>query len=104
MFSTPDGRAHIRVFAIRNDANDTPRSYLRRIARPDEASFLYVRATRRFFVASGTRDGNIFYRRCNFLRSTDRRVTCFQLDYPEQEKRAWDGVVTRISPSLAAVD
>jgi len=103
VFSTPDGRARIRVFSVDNEANDTPRSYLRKIAKPDEAKFTYVRTKRRFFVASGTREGNIFYSRCNF-RSSGERVSCFQLDYPQAEKRAWDDVVTRISLSLAAVD
>jgi hypothetical protein len=31
-------------------------------------------------------------------------VSCFQLDYPEGEKREWDNIVTRISLSLAAVE
>jgi Protein of unknown function (DUF3551) len=102
IFSTPDDRARIRLFGFRNEANDTPRRYLRRIANPEQARFTYVRTTQRFFVASGTRDGMIFYRRCNFFR--DKRVSCFQLDYPEGEKREWDSIVTRISLSLAAAE
>jgi hypothetical protein len=102
LFSTPDNRARIRVFGFRNEANDTPRRYLRRIANAEQARFTYVRTTPRFFVASGTHDGMIFYRRCNFFG--DKRVSCFQLDYPEGEKREWDNIVTRISLSLAAAD
>jgi hypothetical protein len=102
LFSTPDGRARLRVFSLRNEANDTPRRYLSRIANPEQTRFTYVRTTRRFFVASGTRDGTIFYRRCNFFGH--KRVSCFQLDYPEGEKRAWDNIVTRISLSLAPAD
>jgi hypothetical protein len=102
VFSTPDDRARIRVFGFRNETNDTPRRYLSRIANPEQARFTYVRTTRRFFVASGTRDGMISYRRCNFFG--DKRVSCFQLDYPEGEKREWDDIVTRISLSLAAVE
>src|SRR5262249_20692115 len=60
VFSTPDGRAHIRVFGFPNETGDTPARYLRRIAKPDEAKFTYVRTDARFFVASGTRDGMIF--------------------------------------------
>jgi hypothetical protein len=67
VFSTLDDRARIRVFGFRNEANDTPRRYLRRIANPEQARFTYVRTTPRFFAASGTRDGMIFYRRCNFF-------------------------------------
>jgi hypothetical protein len=102
LFSTPDGRARIRVFGFRNEANESPRGYLRRIANPDEARFTYVRTARRFFVASGRRNGTIFYRRCNFF--PDKRVSCLQVDYPQREKRAWDGIVTRISLSLAPAD
>jgi hypothetical protein len=102
IFSTADGRARIRVFGLANTANDSPAGYLRRIAKPGEGQFSYVRTTRRFFVASGTRDGMIFYRRCNFSASAEKRVGCFQLDYPQAEKRAWDRVVTRISLSLRA--
>jgi len=103
VFSTADGRARIRVFAFVNEDRVTPRQYLAKVARPDEGRFTYVRTTPRFFVASGTREGMIFYRRCNF-RSADRRVSCLQLDYPRQEKRAWDRIVTRISLSLAAAN
>jgi hypothetical protein len=102
LFSTRDDRARISVFGFRNQANDTPRRYLSRIANPEQARFTYVRTTPRFFVASGTRDAMIFYRRCNFFG--DKRVGCFQLDYPEGEKREWDNIVTRISLSLAAVE
>jgi len=102
LFSTPDGRAHLRVFGFRNRANQMPRDHLSQIANFEQAKFTYVRTTRRFFVASGTRNGMIFYRRCNFFRG--KRVGCLQLDYPVQDKRAWDNVVTRISLSLAMAD
>jgi hypothetical protein len=45
----------------------------------------------------------IFYRRCNFSSKADKRVACLQLDYPQAEKRSWDGMVTRISRSLRVV-
>jgi hypothetical protein len=102
VFKSPDGRARIRVFGVANEARDTPARYLKRIARPDEANFSYVRTTSRFFVASGTRDGMIFYRRCNFAGGSGQ-IGCLQLDYPQGEKRAFDSVVTRISRSLRVV-
>jgi hypothetical protein len=100
-FSTTDGRARIRVFAARNESRDTPARYLARIRNDGEGRFTYVRTTRRFFVASGVRAGAIFYRRCNFVAGSDR-LSCFQIDYPKDEKRAWDRIVTRISLSLRA--
>src|SRR5690349_21549044 len=99
-FSTPDGRARIRVFAPSNSAHDTPAGYLGRIRKAGEGRFTYVRTTRRFFVASGLHDGMIFYRRCNFSTRADARISCLQMDYPQGEKRAWDRIVTRISLSL----
>jgi hypothetical protein len=102
VFTSIDGRSRIRVFGFANDERDTPARYLKRIARPGEANFTYVRTTGRFFVASGTRDGMIFYRRCNFAGGNGQ-VGCLQLDYPRAEKRAFDAVVTRISRSLRVV-
>src|SRR5262245_30236659 len=57
VFSAADGRARSRVFGAPNEANGPPARYLRRIARPEEGRFTYVRTTSRFFVASGTREG-----------------------------------------------
>jgi hypothetical protein len=100
VFASPDGRARISVFALPNEASETPRRYLRRIANFDGANFSYIRTTAGFFVASGTSGGMIFYRRCNFSQSADRRIGCVQLDYPQREKRAWDDTVSRVSRSL----
>jgi hypothetical protein len=99
VFRSTDGHSRIRVFGFANEARDTPARYLRRIARPEQANFTYVRTTPRFFVASGTRDGMIFYRRCNFAGGNGQ-IGCLQLDYPQRDKRAFDQVVTRISRSL----
>ena len=98
VFSSSDGRSQIRVFGAVNEANDSPREYLARIAKSDAADFSYVRIAPTWFVASGTRDGVISYRRCNF--SNSKRIGCIQLNYPQREKRAWDAAVTRMSRSL----
>jgi hypothetical protein len=39
----------------------------------------------------------IYYSRCNFGGAA---IHCFDLAYPQAEKRAWDAIVTRISLSL----
>ena len=46
-FSTADGRARLRVFSRANAANETPRAYLRRVARTEEADFTYIRTAGR---------------------------------------------------------
>jgi hypothetical protein len=100
VFSTPDGRARLRLFGFVNTRNQTPRSHLAAIPEFRAESFHYVRTAPRFFVASAVREGMILYRRCNFSPRAHRRVGCVQLEYPRSEKRAWDAVVTRISRSL----
>jgi hypothetical protein len=100
VFSTRDGRARLRLFDFVNSRNQTPRSHLAGIPQYRAERFHYVRTTPRFYVASGLRDGMILYRRCNFSPRADRRVACLQLEYPQEEKRAWDEVVARISLSL----
>jgi hypothetical protein len=103
VLSSSDGRAQVRVFGFVNEANDTPREHLRRIAGSDATDFTYVRTAPTFYVASGTRDGVISYRRCNFSRGANGRVGCIQLNYPQRQKRAWDAAVTRMSRSLRVV-
>ena len=102
VFSSSDGRAQLRVFGAPNEAKVSPREFLARIAKSDAADFSYVRTAPTWFVASGTRDGVIMYRRCNF--SSAKRIGCIQLNYPQREKRAWDAAVTRMSHSLRLVE
>ena len=102
VFSSSDGRAQLRVFGAPNETGVSPREYLARIAKQDAADFSYVRTAPSWFVASGTRDGVIMYRRCNF--SSAKRIGCIQLNYPQREKRAWDAAVTRMSHSLRLVE
>jgi hypothetical protein len=57
----------------------------------------YERGTPSFFAISAVKNNTIYYSRCNFSHSA---IHCFDLVYPEREKRAWDAIVTRISLSL----
>ena len=96
-----DGRAVLSIYARENQEDDTPASYLRKNLR--QPILDYERVTRSFFAISMERDGTIFYSRCNFSarRST---IHCFDLVYPQSEKKAWDPVVTRISLSLRPLE
>jgi hypothetical protein len=64
----------------------------------DRRNLTYERVSSRFFVFSAPEGDRILYRRCNFAR--DRRIHCFDLRYPRTEKRAFDGIVTRMSHAL----
>ena len=98
--ATADGRAQLTIYSMRNEARDTPASYLRRNLDMPLTGSDYRRVTHSFFAISAHRDGIIYYSRCNFSFNAGGALHCFDLRYPEREKRAWDGIVTRISRSL----
>jgi hypothetical protein len=95
-FLTSDGRANLTVQSIPNAANDSPAVFLAKKNPPSD--IVYKRVTSRFFVVSSIRNGRIWYDRCN---RAARYMQCVLINYPAAEKRQWDGVVTRISNSLA---
>jgi hypothetical protein len=98
-FASRDGRSILSIYTRPNAAADTPASYLRKNL-PVRAGLDYQRITRSFFAISLERDGLIYYSRCNFSPLGGGTIHCFDLVYPQDEKRAWDPVVTRISLSL----
>jgi hypothetical protein len=96
-FLTSDGRANLTVQSIPNAANESPAVFLAKKNPP--SGIIYKRVTSRFFVVSSIRNGRIWYDRCN---RAARYMQCVLINYPAAEKRQWDGVVTRISSSLAS--
>lgn len=103
-FERADGRAVLSIYARSNKAGDTPRTYLRKYLRVRRTTLEYVRVARSFFAISSEREGVILYSRCNFSRGAPGVVHCFDLKYPQQEKRSWDPVVTRLSLSLRPLE
>ena len=83
---------------MRNEPGDTPASFMRRRFQLPHSSAVYRRVTPRVLAVSGFRGDKIWYARCNFSMS---RVNCVALNYPAQEKRNWDAVVTRMSNTLS---
>jgi hypothetical protein len=103
-FERSDGRAALSIYSRPNDKGENPATYLRHNLRMDRAALDYVRIARSFFAISSERDGIILYSRCNFSSRALRAIHCFDLTYPQEEKRAWDAVVTRISLSLRPLE
>ena len=99
-FESSDGRAVLSIYSGKNEAGDTPLDYLRKNLRVNPVELDYQRLTRSFFAISMERGGLIYYSRCNFSGGTRGVTHCFDVAYPQEEKRAWDPVVTRISLSL----
>jgi hypothetical protein len=103
-FERADGRAILSIYSRPNETGETPTSYLRRNLRMERSALDYRRITRSFFAISSERDGVILYSRCNFSGRASGVIHCFDLAYPQAEKRAWDAVVTRISLSLRPLE
>jgi hypothetical protein len=102
-FVSSDRRANLSIYALRNEAGDTPGSYLKTNLRVARSEIEYQRITRSFFALSMEGKGHIYYSRCNFS-SGGGTIHCFDLEYPQEEKRAWDAIVTRISLSLRPLE
>jgi hypothetical protein len=99
-FQTTDGRAHLLIYGAWNVEGDTPKSYVDNYVDVRGASVTYKQITEHFFVASGMREGKVFYDRCNFSAHPDAVIHCFSISYPEQEKTEWNSIVSRLSRSL----
>jgi len=96
-FLTSDGRANLTIESLTNEAGDSPATFLAKRNPPKD--IVYKKITSRFFVVSSFRNDKIWYDRCNFAASL---VNCVLINYPAAEKRGWDGIVTRISNTLAS--
>jgi hypothetical protein len=97
-FNSADGRAELNIFTLKNEHNETPARFIARVVRDQDYGLTYRRVTDRFLVFSAPEEGRIIYRRCNFPRGPV--IHCVDIRYPLAEKRAFDGVVTRISLGL----
>ena len=99
-FRTADGETKLSIYGANNIENDTPESYLAKYVDL-EGGVTLKRVTAHFYAVSGTRDGKIYYERCNFP-PRDGALGCFYIEYPAEQKAMWDAVVTRIGRSLRA--
>ena len=96
VYSRADGGASFSLF----DKSKSRSSSLDRLAKQAaNIPVSYRRITPTFFVLSGIRRGTIFYRRCN-MSGNGLRLACFDIAYPQTERRQWDKIVTRMSRSL----
>ncbi len=97
-FQTSDGRANLTVDSFPNEADDSPRSFLEKHFKLPPSAAVYRRVGASFFAVSGFHEKDIWYNRCNFA---GRFIHCVALNYPANEKRQWDYIVTQISNTLA---
>ncbi|WP_247383615.1 MULTISPECIES: hypothetical protein [unclassified Bradyrhizobium] len=95
-FQTADGRADLTFQAAPNVENDSPATFLAKKHPPPRIQ--YKRVTPRFFAVSSYKGDKVWYNRCNFSGGL---VHCVLINYPADEERDWDRIVTRISLSLS---
>ena len=100
VFSTEDGRARFHVYSLPNPNALSPGAFMRANFRAQRSALTYDRVSQNFFALSTRRDGMIVYLRCNFSSARASTLHCVDIRYPVNEKRDWDGIVTRISRSL----
>ena len=96
-FRTARGDATLRVFGSYN-IDDASADRLMQTYRDSGTDYSYSKATRSWFVLSGTKDGKISYLRCN-LGPSDI-VGCAELDYPAKDAGQWSSAIERIGRSL----
>ena len=99
-FVTRDGRARIHMYSMPNPKALGPREFMRSQFPASRSILTYDRVTRNFFAISTRLDGMIVYMRCNFSRAREGTLHCVDIRYPQNEKVAWDNIVTRISHSV----
>ena len=95
-FKSADGKSEFAVYSLANNEKDSPAAYLKKNLLVSPQSMVYRRVGPDFFAMSSVREGRIFYSRCNFAAG----IHCIYIEYPQDAKRAFDAVVTRVSTSL----
>ncbi len=103
-FQSRDRGATLSVYSQPNRTSETPLSYLQKNLKVTPSTIEYKRITRTFFALSTESGGAVYYTRCNFSAGSPGALHCFELSYPQHEKAAWDGIVTRMSLSLRPLE
>jgi serine/threonine-protein kinase len=101
-FVSPDGSAWFAVSAA-PAADRSLREHMDRVAYREGERITYQRRTRGFIAVSGFKGDRIFYRRAN-LACGGTRWHHIALEYPAEDKRKMDALVTHISHGLQHYD
>jgi hypothetical protein len=101
VFTTADRQAAVAVYSQENfSSRASPDRYVAENFKVPPGILDYKRVAATFFAISAVHDGQVFYSRCNFSNQSGGAIHCFDLKYPERDKRMWDAIVTRMSLSL----
>jgi hypothetical protein len=97
-----DGKAKLLVGAFENADNNSLEDY-RQFLMDDQyagAAFDYTPVKQRWFVLSGTRNGEIFYQRVSFTCG-GKLINSWAMLYPEAEKKLYDRVLEAIAKTYS---
>jgi hypothetical protein len=99
-FSGSNAQIFFRVMGVENKDKLSPAGVKARYLSADvPGDIVYERTKPDFLVLSGYRGGSIFYTKV--AESPDQRTICIlEITYPRKAKKAFDGVVTRMSRSF----
>ena len=100
VLATRDGPGRLHMYSMDNPNALAPKAFMRSYFPASRSTLTYDRVARNFFALSMRREAMIVYLRCNFSSTRGGTLHCVDIRYPQNEKRAWDGFVTRISRSL----
>ena len=98
-----DGRARLLIGAFENADQASLADYRAFLLKESyaDAAIDYAPVRDKWFVLSGTRDGNMFYERVTFTCG-GRIINSWAMVYPAAERRTYDRVVERVARSYAA--
>lgn len=98
-----DGRARLLVGAFENPDQTSLLDYRAFLLKESyaEAVLDYAPVRHKWFVLSGTRDGQMFYERVSFTCG-GRLINSWAMVYPAVERRIYDRVVERVARSYVA--
>jgi len=101
-FRSIDGAARFIVFGQFNVLEKTVEEMLADdLASGQYEQVTYQRKAANWYVLSGYRQGNVFYRKVFVPAGTDM-LHAFEIDYPPQQKAVYDTITARMAKSLSA--
>jgi len=97
-FVSPGGTASL-TFYVRSAEDETREERFKAVAFADDGEITYLRGERDWLAVSGIRGGQIFYRKV-VLACGERQWRHIAFEYPANEKRQFDGLISRMSRAL----
>lgn len=98
LLTSKDGKARLLVGALSNDDNETLATYRELLLNGQYAGATidYAPVKPRWFVLSGTKDGEIFYQRVSFTCG-GKLINSWAMLYPAEQRKTYDRVVTAVA-------